>query len=292
MFRNIVKKYKARGLSGIVDAANRRLFPKKIKFYEVVKDIVSSGRGFEVGGASFIFTDSGQIRLYKYIKHLDNCNFSGNTVWEGEISKRYEYRYHRSRGAGTQYILEATDLKGIDDDKYDFLLSSHMIEHTANTIQCINEWLRVIKENGHLVLVIPHKDGTFDHKRPTTTLEHFIEDYKNDVDEYDLTHLDEILKTHDLKLDPDAGTFEEFKNRSQLNYENRCLHHHTFTARNVVELMDYLRLKIMVIECIAPSHILVVVQKVKENNAIDNSNIINYINSSDFKSPFISDQSF
>lgn len=89
-----------------------------------------------------------------------------------------------------------------------------MIEHTANPIKTLKEWLRIIKADGHLVLVIPHKDGTFDHKRPTTTVEHMIEDYKNGTDEYDLTHLDEILEYHDLKLDPDAGTFEEFKTRS------------------------------------------------------------------------------
>lgn len=291
MFENIAKKYKARGLSGIVEAINRRLFPKQIKFYDVVKGVVSNGSGFEIGGTSFIFTDSGQIPLYKHINHLDNCNFSGNTVWEGEINKNYEYKYHKSKNVGTQYILEATNLKGIDDGKYDFLLSSHMIEHTANPIKALKEWLRVIKVDGHMVLVIPHKDGTFDHRRPTTTIDHLIDDFENNMDEYDLSHLEEILNLHDLKLDPDAGTYDDFKKRSQVNHENRCLHHHVFTAKLAVELMDYLKVNIKTIESIAPSHILVVVQKVKENIVFDNSNIISYVNSSNFNSPFISDQS-
>ncbi len=288
MLKNIIKKYKSRGLSGVVSTIKRRLLPPKIKSYEIAQKIVSSGSGFEIGGSSFIFTDGGLIPLYKHINSLDNCNFSGTTVWEGDISKKLEYKYHKSKPIGRQYILEATDLKDISDEKYDFVLSSHMIEHTANPIKTLKEWLRIIKADGHLVLVIPHKDGTFDHKRPTTTVEHMIEDYKNGTDEYDLTHLDEILEYHDLKLDPDAGTFEEFKTRSLKNYENRCLHQHTFTAPLVAELMDYLQVSIEAIESIAPTHILVLVKKVKEK--VDNRDILNFVNSSSYDTPFKSDK--
>lgn len=288
MLKNIIKKYKSRGLSGVASTIKRRLFPPKIKSYEIAQKIVSSGSGFEIGGSSFIFSDGGLIPLYKHINSLDNCNFSGTTVWEGDISKKLEYKYHKYKPIGRQFILEATNLKDISDEKYDFVLSSHMIEHTANPIKTLKEWLRIIKIEGHLVLVIPHKDGTFDHKRATTTLEHMIEDYKNDINEYDLTHLDEILEYHDLKLDPDAGTFEEFKERSLKNYDNRCLHQHTFTTITVARLMDYLQVSIEAIESIAPSHILVLVKKVKEK--ADNRDILNFVNSSSYDTPFKSDR--
>ena len=48
-------------------------------------------------------------------------------------------------------------------------------------------------------LVVPHKDKTFDHNRPVTSLNHLEEDLDNDVDEDDLTHLPEILELHDLR---------------------------------------------------------------------------------------------
>ncbi|CAB1208097.1 hypothetical protein [Acinetobacter bouvetii] len=62
------------------------------------------------------------------------------------------------------------------------------------------------------MLVVPHKDGTFDHFRSVTTLEYLINDFNNeDIDERDLTHLDEILKLHDLSRDLDAGDIEAFE---------------------------------------------------------------------------------
>jgi len=259
MVKSIKSIYKARGVSGVLSAIMRRLFPKKIKSYELIKAVVTKGHGFEIGGSSNIFKDTGLIPVYRHIKNLDNCNFSRNTVWEGQIDTSYEYNYHKSKKVGTQYILEATNLEKLEDNKYDFLLSSHMIEHTANPIKALKEWLRIVKTGGYMILVVPHKDGTFDHKRPITAIEHLIEDYENNIDEYDLTHLDEILKFHDLKLDPDAGTYKEFEKRSQVNHDNRCLHHHTFTTKTIVELMDYLQVEIRAIEAMRPSHILVVI---------------------------------
>lgn len=192
--------------------------------------------------------------------------------------------------AGKQYVLEATNLHEIGTESYDFFLSSHMIEHTANPIKAIKEWMRVVKVNGYLILLIPHKDGTFDHNRPITSVGHLIDDYKNDVTEEDLTHMEEILTLHDLRLDPEAGSPEEFLERSRNNFMNRCFHHHVFTSISVLELMDYLKLKIKAVEAIFPNHILIVAQKLKVTSPVDNSDILNHVISKKFKSPFSSDK--
>ena len=57
-------------------------------------------------------------------------------------------------------------------------------------------------------------------------ISHILSDYQNEVDEHDMTHFEEILEKHDLSLDKEAGTFEQFKSRGFDNYRNRCLHHH------------------------------------------------------------------
>jgi hypothetical protein len=62
------------------------------------------------------------------------------------------------------------------------VLSSHCLEHVANPILALREWLRVMTPDGTLVLVLPHKEGTFDHQRPTTTLGHMIDDYEREDD--------------------------------------------------------------------------------------------------------------
>ena len=96
-----------------------------------------------------------------------------------------------------------------------------------------------------IILILPRKDNNFDHNRPITEFEHLLEDFTNDVDESDLTHLDEILNLHDLSLDPPARSFEEFKQRSLENFSNRCLHHHVFDGDLVHQICLHLNMLIV-----------------------------------------------
>jgi len=220
-------------------------------------------RGIEIGGPS---PEVFGPHIYPIVGSLDNVNFSCKTVWEGSLEQGNTFVFHPSRPPGRQYILEATALVGIPSASYDFLLSSHALEHTANPILALREWLRVLKQNGVIVLVLPHKDGTFDWRRPTTTLDHLKDDFERGADEHDLSHLPEILKLHDLSRDPPAGDFESFKARSLKNFENRCLHHHTFTALSAVTLLNYVGVQIVSVETFLPQNIIVVALKSQTAN--------------------------
>jgi SAM-dependent methyltransferase len=177
------------------------------------------------------------------------------------IREGLTFRYDEQHAPGYQYIIEATDLAVIASNTYDFVLSSHTLEHTANPLRALREWLRVLKAPGLLVLVLPHKDGTFDHRRPVTPLEHLVEDFERGTAEEDLTHLPEILARHDLRRDPEAGDFAAFKTRSERNFENRCLHHHVFDSEAVVRLIDYMGLELRALEPMRPYHIFAVAEK-------------------------------
>lgn len=85
--------------------------------------------------------------------------------------------FNKGSPPGHQYFGEANCLGFIDDSSYEFVLASHCIEYLANPMQGLAEWIRVLKHDGLLVLVIPHKDGTFDHRRPVTSLEHLVHDF-------------------------------------------------------------------------------------------------------------------
>lgn len=208
-------------------------------------------KGIEIGGPSIIF--SKEIPIYQIIKSLDGCNFSNHTVWEGNIVEGDEYNYYKSR-KGYQYICEASNLEVIPDEQYEFLISSHCLEHCANTLKTVNEWLRVLKRGGAILLILPDKDFTFDHKRSITTFDHLLKDFRNDIDEHDLSHLAEILDLHDLSLDIPAGTKEEFKRRSLANFENRCLHHHVFDLELLRALYCHVNVKIVKTAFIKPYH--------------------------------------
>ena len=80
------------------------------------------------------------------------------------------------------------------DDAVDFVFASHVIEHFPDPIRALDEWCRVARER--VVVVVPHRDRTFDRDR-------------------DLTPPEELLKRH-----ADGFTSEEDKHWSVWNLES------------------------------------------------------------------------
>ncbi len=204
-----------------------------------------SGDGLEIGGPSSIFSGRSILPVYRVARSVDNCNFSSTTVFQGQIGgEGRSFRFAKNK-VGSQFICEATDLSRIATEKYDFVISSHTIEHISNPLKALLEWKRVLKRGGVLLLVCPHKDWTFDHKRPVTTIEHLLEDHGKRIDESDLTHLPEILQLHDLSMDPMASNLQDFVARSRNNIRNRCLHHHVFDTDLVTQMVRAAGFKVL-----------------------------------------------
>ena len=53
---------------------------------------------------------------------------------------------------------DAQLLKGIDDNEFDFVYSSHLLEHLPDTELSLCNWWRVLKPGGYLLLLLPHRD--------------------------------------------------------------------------------------------------------------------------------------
>jgi len=213
----------------------------RIKEFYKIRDYFKNKTGLEIGGPSRAFKNRGYMPIYKIMGTLDGVNFSNSTVWTGDVEENKGFVID-GKNTGKMYIADATDLVQIKNNAYDFVLSSNNIEHIANPMKAMEQWVLKLKQKGVLVIVAPKKEANFDHKRDTVKFAHLLEDYNNDIDEYDLTHLDEILKLHDLSMDPAAGTFEQFKERSLKNYENRCLHHHVFDLNILEQMCDCFKL--------------------------------------------------
>ena len=277
MLRGLVRSIKYNGVQNTFASYQQKFVPRAIanssEYIEKFKDKDS------------LFSSKGLIPIYHHVKSLDGYNFANQTTWEGSIREGSTYNYNGDKPMGHQYVGEAGALDQIADNQYEGLLSSHMIEHTANPLKALNEWKRVLKPNGWLLIVVPHKDGTFDHKRPLTTIEHLREDFRQERDETDMTHFDEIIKHHDLNRDPLAGTKKDFIERSKRNHENRCFHHHVFNARLVFDMLDEAGFTIHQMDIVRPYHIMALCQS--GSNEVSRSN-------SDSKvmppSPFPSDQ--
>jgi SAM-dependent methyltransferase len=239
---------KNRGIIYVIAKLPERIFktqkPPGIENYTLLKQTLKGKAGIEIGGPSAIFGEGSLVPVYHIIGSLDGCNFSTKTIWEGNINSGETFNYYKNK-TGTQYICEATDLRIIPNSMYDFVISSNCLEHVANPLKALNEWLRIIKSRGVILLILPNKNFCFDHNRPVTTFSHLLSDLQNDTKEDDMTHLDEILRLHDLSMDLPAGTPEQFKARSLKNFENRALHQHVFDIALLRQIFNYLNLEIM-----------------------------------------------
>lgn len=224
---------------------------------QVVREFVSGKKGLEVGGPSEIFSDKGLIPIYSRVAGIDNCQFSSETLWQGKV----DVGSVAWAPAGTQFISEASSLASVSGATYDFLAASHVLEHLANPMKALREWTRTIRDGGIVLLVVPHRAATFDHRRPYTEFSHLLDDLKSDTSENDLTHVAEILSLHDFILDPGAGSRIEFAETARNNAKVRRLHHHVFSVELLVEIVDYLGLWIVHVEVQLPYHIILVVQK-------------------------------
>jgi SAM-dependent methyltransferase len=53
---------------------------------------------------------------------------------------------------------DAQKMATIEDDKYDFVHSSHCLEHMFDPHEAFTNWVRITKPGGHLVITIPDED--------------------------------------------------------------------------------------------------------------------------------------
>ena len=132
---------------------------------------------------------------------------------------------------------DAQKMQNAEDASFDFVHSSHCLEHMRDPIEAMANWIRIVKPGGHLVIMVPDEDlyeqGVFpstfndDHKWTFTTHK------QNTWSPRSLNVLDMLGKFSDqlqvLKVELlDAG----FRHRAQRFDQTR-----TFTAECGIELV-------------------------------------------------------
>lgn len=61
-------------------------------------------------------------------------------------------------GSDADLTGDGTTLAGISDGMYDFVHSSHCLEHLADPVLALHNWLRVTKPGGHVIVVVPDEE--------------------------------------------------------------------------------------------------------------------------------------
>lgn len=201
---------------------------------DILAGITLHKMGVEIGGPSL----TGDI-LYENSENMDNVVFSKDTIWSTHTD---EYNYYKDK-KGKVIVNDAVNITLVPNECYDFVFSSHSLEHIANPLKAINEWLRIVKTDGHIIIVVPEKSCCFDHKRDYTQFSTLLSQYEKNVGEDDLSTLSEILLKHDLSMDLAAGDFEHFKKRSLDNFNNRCLHHYVYNDELLMDICNHFKTK-------------------------------------------------
>jgi SAM-dependent methyltransferase len=53
---------------------------------------------------------------------------------------------------------DAQLMEGEEDETYDFVYSSHTLEHVVDPVETLRNWWRILKPGGHLVIAVPDED--------------------------------------------------------------------------------------------------------------------------------------
>lgn len=201
--------------------------------FDKVTKILNGKNGIEFGGPTELFTNPiHRMNLYPYVS-LDGGNIISNNYFQSNLGEIYNYGGKQ----GTQYDVDCTSEEQVSSlGKYDFIVTSHAIEHIANPIKTLQLWKEyLLNSPGYILSIIPDYSYCFDRKRPLTTIEHLIEDYQNDIGEDDTTHIQEQKDLHDWS----CGGHPKFYELCEINHLTRVVHHHTFDIDLVEDMFAY-----------------------------------------------------
>ena len=127
----------------------------------------------------------------------------------------------------------------LPDNSYDWVISSHVIEHLENPIKALLGSHKVLKTEGYIYSVLPLYTQTFDKNREVTSLQHLIDDYESNKVGADWVHIDEFIRNYDCESDlVFKGDRQKWLDNFKLKPE-RHTHYHVFDLALVFAMHGY-----------------------------------------------------
>ena len=78
----------------------------------------------------------------------------------------------------TTVIDDGERLAKLSDESVDFVIANHVLEHIEDPIAALENWTRVLRAGGILLVTLPDARHTFDGARVRTTVEHLLRDHR------------------------------------------------------------------------------------------------------------------
>jgi SAM-dependent methyltransferase len=113
------------------------------------------------------------------------------------------------------------------DNEYDYVISSHVIEHFFDPIAVLEEWMRVVRPGGYVFIIAPSKIGVKKETRGCTNYEELIKRHSG------------VLKPEDVDM---TGYQTSIVSGLPLNEHG---HWSVWNLKEFIELCDYMGLNVV-----------------------------------------------
>lgn len=197
------------------------------------------GNGLEVGALSAPYKFSNKCKL-KYADIFEKKKLE-TVISNIPIDGLYTGNY-----VDIDYLLSPPKylFENILNNTFDFVYSSHCLEHTPNPVSSLIDQIRITKPRGIVYVVLPNKNYTYDKKRKLTSSEFLIKKYENQNYTHSLEEaLDVVKNTLDHPLyNKNKSQAEKYANEMISNNEG-IHHYYTFDDLNVTEIITFLKRK-------------------------------------------------
>jgi len=133
-------------------------------------------------------------------------------------------------------ICDADRLASVADRSIDFIIANHVLEHMADPLGAIREWIRVVRPGGHIYIAIPEHTNPLDRLRSVTPVDHLIADFEMRTarNKFDREHYREwVASTRPNLSEPERAEAE-----AKLVSQGYSIHFHTFTAETYSRLLQ------------------------------------------------------
>ena len=137
---------------------------------KVLKFINKNGYGIEIGPSHNPIAPKKEGYNVHIIDHMDRRDL---------ISKYNDHPVNLDNIEDVDFVWDGEsydDLTG-NSKYYDWIIASHVIEHTPDLIGFLNDCDSILKNDGVLSLVVPDKRFCFDYHRPITGISKIIDSY-------------------------------------------------------------------------------------------------------------------
>lgn len=124
----------------------------------------------------------------------------------------------------------------------DYLVSAHVLEHHPDVLAMLNEWQRVLRDGGVLLLMLPHAERTWDRGRPLADYDHHVAELGSPFDADNPDHWDDFESIslmqgiHYWASETGARTPVGEWNRRWIA-ERGLIHYHAWTQHEMVQIL-------------------------------------------------------